>query len=154
MLWKSKGKYFEKFMSKDKRNKKNQFIEGNKAAEKDMDFAMLDNLIGIFCTLEECSAVLGLDEDTVMKKVKEKYGVPFSVYFKQKNAFGKASLRRRQVKLSETNPALSIWLGKQYLGQRDENYLRPDGVKKIVIEYVDDIKTKGNECIPPELAGN
>lgn len=32
---------------------------------------------------------------------------------------GKASLRRTQFKLAETNVAMAIWLGKQLLGQRD-----------------------------------
>lgn len=29
------------------------------------------------------------------------------------------SLRRTQFKLAEKNPTMAIWLGKQYLGQRD-----------------------------------
>jgi len=139
-------------MKKDKRNTKSQFIKGNKAAEKDMDFAMLDSLIGIFCTLEECAAVLNLDADTVVKKVKEKYGIPFSVFFKRKNAHGRASLRRRQFELSKTNPALSIWLGKQYLNQKDHQDIGfGEGTTKINVEYVsDDSKNKSDECISKE----
>ena len=32
---------------------------------------------------------------------------------------GKVSLRRAQFKLAQTNPTMSIFLGKQYLGQSD-----------------------------------
>ena len=29
------------------------------------------------------------------------------------------SLRRSQFRIAETNPTMAIWLGKQYLGQKD-----------------------------------
>lgn len=95
------------------------FKEGNQAALKEIDWALLDNLIGIFCTLEECAGVLELSDETISTKIKEKFGMSFLAYFKQKNCKGKASLRRRQFEMSKTNPALAIWLGKQYLNQKD-----------------------------------
>ncbi len=30
------------------------------------------------------------------------------------------SLRRHQMKMAEKNPTMLLWLGKQYLGQRDK----------------------------------
>ncbi|MBQ0061347.1 MAG: hypothetical protein KBT15_06205 [Bacteroidales bacterium] len=33
------------------------------------------------------------------------------------------SLRRSQMKMAETNPTMAIWLGKQYLGQKDNRDL-------------------------------
>ena len=91
----------------------------NQNAAKEMNWDLLDNLIGIFCTLEECSACLELSETTINSKIKEKFGISFCDYFKQKASKGRASLRRRQFEMSKTNPALCIWLGKQYLGQAD-----------------------------------
>ena len=32
---------------------------------------------------------------------------------------GKIALRRYQLQQAEKNPTMAIWLGKQYLGQRD-----------------------------------
>lgn len=43
----------------------------------------------------------------------------FSDVFNLKRSAGKVSLRRSQFKMAETNPTMAIWLGKQYLGQRD-----------------------------------
>lgn len=74
----------------------------------------------IQCTEEEICAVLDVDDMTLAKWCKRTYGLRFSEVFKQKRQGGRASLRRNQWKLSETNPTMAIWLGKQYLGQRDK----------------------------------
>lgn len=39
---------------------------------------------------------------------------------------GKASLRRKQFTMAERNAAMAIWLGKQYLGQKDRHELSGD----------------------------
>lgn len=44
----------------------------------------------------------------------------FADTYKSKSQVGKSSLRRAQWKLAEKNASMAIWLGKQYLGQRDE----------------------------------
>ena len=44
----------------------------------------------------------------------------FSEVFKQKRGIGKISLRRYQFELAKKNANMAIWLGKQYLGQKDE----------------------------------
>jgi len=86
---------------------------------KDIDFNILDNLIAIFCTGEECAGVLEIDYDTLNTRIKEKFNIGFSEYFKKRNAKGKASLRRKQYALLDKNVAMAIWLGKQYLDQKD-----------------------------------
>lgn len=43
----------------------------------------------------------------------------FADTYKSKSQVGKSSLRRAQWKLAEKNASMAIWLGKQYLGQRD-----------------------------------
>ena len=77
-------------------------------------------LCKIQCTEEEICSVLDVDEVTLNKWCKETYGVSFSQIFKIKKLGGKASLRRMQWKLAEKNSTMSIWLGKQYLGQSDK----------------------------------
>ena len=39
--------------------------------------------------------------------------------YKSKSQAGKSSLRRAQWNLAQKNASMAIWLGKQYLGQRD-----------------------------------
>ena len=60
-----------------------------------------------------------VSEDTLEKWCKNTYGQNFTVIFAEKRQNGKASLRRSQWKLAEKNPTMSIWLGKQYLNQKD-----------------------------------
>ena len=41
------------------------------------------------------------------------------------------SLRRTQFKLAEKNPTMAIWLGKQYLGQRDNIEVEHKDLSKV-----------------------
>lgn len=58
--------------------------------------------------------------DTLERWTRRTYRRRFAEVFNEKRAGGKASLRRNQWKLSETNPTMAIWLGKQYLEQTDK----------------------------------
>lgn len=107
--------------------------------KKQIDYKLLDNLLAIFCTGEECAAVLDVDYDTLNSAIKRDKKMGFSEYSEIKRGNGRASLRRRQFKMAETNPAMAIWLGKQYLKQRDERYLATedeDGKKIPVVAYL------------------
>ena len=63
--------------------------------------------------------MLKVSEDTVERWCKRTYGENFAEAYKKHSAGGKISLRRNQFKLAETNATMAIWLGKQYLNQRD-----------------------------------
>lgn len=78
-----------------------------------------EGLCAIQCTKEEICAVLQVSYSTLLRWCNQTYGVDFETIFNEKRQNGKASLRRSQWKLAEKNPTLSIWLGKQYLNQRD-----------------------------------
>ena len=43
----------------------------------------------------------------------------FKEFHQKYSAAGKISLRRSQFRLAESNATMAIWLGKQYLGQRE-----------------------------------
>lgn len=77
-------------------------------------------LCAIQCTQEEILSVLGLSDKTLNSWCKSTYEKSFSEVFKEKRQGGKASLRRMQWKLAEKNATMGIWLGKQYLGQKDK----------------------------------
>lgn len=79
----------------------------------------LQNMAKIQCTGEEMAGVIGVDYDTLLARIKELGFSSFSEWFKKYSAGGKMSLRRRQFAMSEKNVAMAIWLGKQWLGQRD-----------------------------------
>ena len=74
----------------------------------------------IHCTGEEMAGVLQMDYDTLNRNCKEKYGYAISEYIKRNQSNGKMSLRRAQWKAAESgNVSMLIWLGKQWLNQRE-----------------------------------
>lgn len=85
----------------------------------EIDKEMFERFCKVQCTKEEVCLVFGVDDNTLEKWCKKTYKAGFSEVFEQKRAGGKASLRRSQFQLADKNPTMSIWLGKQYLGQRD-----------------------------------
>lgn len=80
---------------------------------------LFENLCSIQCTKEEICSVLDVSEKTLNSWCKSEYGENFSLVFRKKREKGKSSLRRTQWKLAEKNSTMAIWLGKQYLNQRD-----------------------------------
>ena len=95
---------------------------------KEIDFELVKRLCSIFCTKEEIAAVLGIDAETLAARIREEYGMTFKEFFNRYNVKGKISLRRAAFKLAERNPTMAIFMGKQYLGMRDEKYTCKLGV--------------------------
>lgn len=78
-----------------------------------------ESLCAIQCTREEICGVLNVSKETLLRWCKNTYNTDFETIFKEKRENGKASLRRMQWKLAEKNATMGIWLGKQYLEQKD-----------------------------------
>lgn len=90
---------------------------------KNIDWETLNKLCALHCTGIECASVLNVSYDALNGAIKRKGYTGFPEYFKIYSAPGKASLRRLQFKSAESgNATMLIWLGKQYLGQRDFKY--------------------------------
>lgn len=87
---------------------------------KEINQKLFENLCGIQCTELEICAVLDCSEDTLNRWCKRTYGATFADTYKSKSLMGKSSLRRMQLKLAEKSASMAIWLGKQYLGQKDQ----------------------------------
>ena len=98
-----------------------------------------ESLCSIQCTEEEICDVLDVTPKTLQAWCRTTYKKGFSQVFKEKRSLGKASLRRSQWKMAETNPTMAIWLGKQHLGQRDNR----DIVLKQTIEQetIDEVES-------------
>jgi hypothetical protein len=90
-----------------------------KQKQDNISRSLFEKLCSIQCTKEEICAVLEVSEKTLNSWCNNVYGKNFSLVFSEKREYGKSSLRRTQWKLAEKNPTMAIWLGKQYLGQRD-----------------------------------
>lgn len=86
---------------------------------KEIDQKNFESLCGLQCTLEEICGFFDVTDKTLDSWCKRTYGYTFSEVFKQKRGAGKISLRRAQFQLAQKNANMAIWLGKQYLGQKD-----------------------------------
>ena len=93
---------------------------------KEIDQSFFEGLCEIQCTLEEIAHVLHVSEDTIERWCKRTYELGFADAYKRFSACGKTSLRRVQFNVAlQGNPTMLIWLGKQYLSQREP--LAPTG---------------------------
>lgn len=103
----------------------------------DDQWKLIENAATIFCTGEEIAGLLQVDYDTLNSRILEKHNIATSEYIKNKSANGRQSLRRAQYKKAMAgNPTMLIWLGKQYLDQRDKSEITgADGQPfKVIIE--------------------
>ena len=87
--------------------------------QKEIDKKIFENLCGLQCTLEEIAGVFDCSVDTIERWCKREYKETFAETYKKHSAKGKMSLRRTQFKLAEKSAAMAIFLGKNYLGQKD-----------------------------------
>ena len=81
--------------------------------KKQIDYVTVEKLAKIQCTQEEIASFLGISSRTLLRDEK------FKELFAKGRENGKMSLRRIQWKHAEKSVPMAIWLGKQYLGQRD-----------------------------------
>ena len=81
--------------------------------KKEINYEAVEKLAGIQCTQEEIANFLDISVRTLQRDEE------FCRLYKKGQDNGKMSLRRMQFKLAEKNATMALWLGKQYLGQRD-----------------------------------
>ena len=83
--------------------------------KKKIDYEMVKKLGGMMCTQEEIASCLDMCTKTLQRDPE------FSLVYKKALDAGHMSLRRLQMKAAEKgNTAMLIFLGKNYLGQRDK----------------------------------
>ena len=79
----------------------------------EINYKLVESLSSIFCTEEEIATILEVSVRTLQRDDE------FCRVFKKGRETAKMSLRRKQYDLAGKNPSMAIFLGKQYLGQRD-----------------------------------
>ena len=89
--------------------------------KKQIDQKQFESLCGLQCTKDEICGFFDITDKTLDNWCHATYKANFSDVFRQKRGTGKISLRRSQFKLAEKNATMAIWLGKQYLDQRDKD---------------------------------
>lgn len=95
--------------------------------KKEIDYNVVEKLASIQCTQEEIANFLELSVRTLQRDEE------FCRIYKKGMDNGKMSLRRIQFKLAEKNTSMAIFLGKQYLGQKDVIENNNNGNERITI---------------------
>lgn len=86
---------------------------------KPIDPKQLTALAGMQCTYDEIASVFGIKKRQFIDRLNA--APELRDIIEDGWASGRASIRRQQFKmLSEGNATMAVWLGKQYLGQRDQ----------------------------------
>lgn len=85
-----------------------------------IDRDQFEGLCRLQCTEKEVLSWFGVTDKTLNSWCRRTYKKTFSDVFKQIADGGKISLRRTQWRLAERSVPMAIFLGKQYLGQRDD----------------------------------
>ena len=93
--------------------------------KKEIDYVTVEKLANIQCTQDEIASFLSISTRTLQRDEQ------FMELFNRGRENGKMSLRRIQWKHAEKSVPMAIWLGKQYLGQRDKVEYTDDGMKAI-----------------------
>ena len=78
-----------------------------------IDYGKVEAMASVMATEIEIASFLGCDVRTLQRDSE------FCRIYKKGLDEGKMSLRRKQFKLADRNASMAIFLGKQYLGQRD-----------------------------------
>jgi hypothetical protein len=116
-------------------------------------FKQINGLARIQCTQREAAAVLGVHRETFAKFL--------DTHEKAREAWedggetGKASLRRHQFKSAESgNATMQIWLGKQWLDQKDKSENTMQGPNGGPIEFVGLLGRLTTGVCPKDDAGD
>lgn len=117
----------------------------------DIDLEEFEKLAALACTQADIAGWFGVTVNTIEKRLAEdllletKYGqITLRQLLEIGQAKGRVSVRRQQMKLlEEGNATMAVWLGKQFLGQRDKTEITgADGTALIPLGVVDAITTK------------
>lgn len=115
--------------------------------KKEIDYALVEKLAHIHCTQEEIAEVLSVSVKTLQRN-KE-----FCRIYKKGISSGKMSLRRQQWEAVERgNTTMLIWLGKQYLEQRDDADMNALKKEELALKKKELEKEKTG-LATPDLAG-
>ena len=85
----------------------------------ELDQEQFEKLCELQCTKLEICGWFRITDKTLENWVKRTYKRGFSEVYAEKKGVGLIALRRAQFQLAQKNAAMAIFLGKNYLGQRD-----------------------------------
>jgi len=114
---------------------------------KPIDWDIIEKLCHIQCTVKEIAAFFGCHEDTITRACKEKNGVGFAAYYKEKRLNGVISIRRAryQLGIEKGHPLILESLNRQYVVPLE------DRERKLLGEDAREVGEIGQEEVIAEL---
>ena len=115
----------------------------------EVDPTKVEALAALQCTKEEIASGLGISLRTLERRMNENEEIVEAI--KRGRERGRMSLRRMQYEAAKNgNVTMQIWLGKQWLGQKDKHEIGMADKIKIEVEYVDSQgEGKAQDSAPP-----
>ena len=112
----------------------------------EIDWARVDELLVAQCDGAGIASILGIHPDTLYKRCEDDFKMTFTAYSQQKRGEGKELLRAKQYELAlNGDKTMLVWLGKQYLNQRekvDSDVSLTEKVKPIIVFGEEDEHTE------------
>ena len=105
-----------------------------------------ENLCGLWCTEKEIADWFNCSTDTIDRWCRREYNQSFAECFKKFSSKGKIALRRNQLKLSEKSAAMAIFLGRNYLGQKNNDIETDEQTLQAVGEALVKIKRAAEQA--------
>lgn len=111
---------------------------------KPINWEQFEQLCALHCTREEIGSFFHLNPDQITFRVKQYYHEDYMVIYKRFSEQGKCSLRRNQFKMTNRNATMAIFLGKQWLGQKDDESTGEMDARAVLSIYqeLQDLKSK------------
>lgn len=95
---------------------------------KEIDWEAAAKLASIHCTVADMAEFMKISVDTLERACKRQHKMRIAEWCDQKRGAGRAALRNMQFAAAKKgNPAMLIWLGKQWLGQHDRKEVEISG---------------------------
>lgn len=108
---------------------------------REINLDQVEYWTGLQCTRDELAGSFRISPECLEAKLIENYGMGWEEFREVYSADGKMSLRRYQFNLAKVNSAMAIWLGKQWLGQKDS---RIEDLEKGFLTFRDFIEEIAN----------
>lgn len=87
-----------------------------------IDWNKVDRYLQAQCDATGIAGLMGICRDTLYNRCKEDNNIDFSTYSQQKKSEGRELLRGKQFETAmKGDKTMLVWLGKQYLGQKDRH---------------------------------
>ena len=86
-----------------------------------IDWEMVIEHIKAQCSATGIASMLGISVDTLYNRCKADNNIDYSAFSDQKKSEGKELLRKKQFEVAMSgDKTMLVWLGKQYLEQKDK----------------------------------